>query len=367
MTMNTENSPTKIQLTDSSDSQIFSIEKLKKLPKGVSKLDISNNNKSLLALPNISSLLACVPSTIASNELSNGQYFQVVANGDLVKSKNSLDGFRAIVMGDKGIAQNAELFEPDKLSNLVNFSVAFVTISTLVGQKHLADINQKLNEISNTLSRIENFQQNERTAKIYYWAKKIKDYSTIFAHEHELHPIVAQELSSCDNDLGPIQLHLQKDLQIFADEFSEGKISNSKKDQFTNFLSLFTACVKTRALAAFLLTTVHSYDVWSKSVLNSLIQDIQAVQIIVNEVNTIFSKIESVNRSSFFADFKNIWSSSTKTEINISNAIKNSNWKKKLQEDIKNTQLQLEFTQRSKLGAYTFEIDDKGEIKQIYC
>ncbi|AWJ94438.1 hypothetical protein Sp245p_31825 (plasmid) [Azospirillum baldaniorum] len=107
-------------------------------------------------------LLQTVPNLATAYDVATTKYMEVVVNGPLARAADG-DGFRAIVHGaDNKIAENARLFEPERLSNIVNAAALFQIVSVAVAQKHLADISRKLSDIKAAVDRIQRFQSNER-------------------------------------------------------------------------------------------------------------------------------------------------------------------------------------------------------------
>ncbi|MGY0833738.1 hypothetical protein [Azospirillum argentinense] len=107
-------------------------------------------------------LLQTVPNLATAYDVATTKYMEVVVNGPLARAADG-NGFRAIVHGaNNKIAENAKLFEPERLSNLVNAAALFQIASVVVAQKHLADISRKLSDIRAAVDRIQRFQSNER-------------------------------------------------------------------------------------------------------------------------------------------------------------------------------------------------------------
>lgn len=91
---------------------------------------------------------------------------------ELAKAKDTQDGYRAILMGKKGIAKNAILTEFDgaevarsgksavKIAGVMNIA------SLIVGQYYMKEISSKLNSITSNLNSIKSFQEIEFKSRV---------------------------------------------------------------------------------------------------------------------------------------------------------------------------------------------------------
>lgn len=125
-----------------------------KVPKQV----ISTLNPLLQSLPQIASLA----------EQQRGNYVLcTIPFESLVKATNSPEGARrAFVMGAKGVQEQAHLLAPETLQNVMISGVAWNALSAAVGQKHLQDINEKLNAIQEQLDQLSESLKDLRRDKL---------------------------------------------------------------------------------------------------------------------------------------------------------------------------------------------------------
>ena len=175
-------------------------------------------------------LLNTVPDLLIIKELSGNNYAKInVPLEKLVNAKDG-DGLRAIILGNKGISENARIYSPEKLQNLVNSGALFNLASTLVAQKHLADINEKLDEINDNLKDIKEWLQEERKAKITSAYKE--SYRTYNYHLAKGEKISAKEENLLVNHLKDVQQvydHIQSDLKKVCKNIQECDKIQSKK------------------------------------------------------------------------------------------------------------------------------------------
>lgn len=100
-------------------------------------------------------LLANVPGLAALGELSKGNY--VVCSlplETLTKNANNDGSVRAFVRTSGKISEQASLSLPEDLQNVLLSGAMWNAVSSAVGQKHLHDINEKLNAIKRQLDSV---------------------------------------------------------------------------------------------------------------------------------------------------------------------------------------------------------------------
>lgn len=145
------------------------------------------------------------------------------------------DGLRGMIHGYNedghfGITENVRIFEADTLKELINSGVILNLASTVVAQKHLADINERLKEIQKGIDDIKKFLINERHSKIDATIKLIESLSNYIAEYGQESPIFNEtkdRLKRRLDDNLAIKLHLEKDLDDACNEISSIKF-NSK-------------------------------------------------------------------------------------------------------------------------------------------
>ena len=152
----------------------------------------------------------------------------------LTKAKD-LDGLRGMVHGEKGIIENVRIYEPEKLTNLVNSGLLMNLVSTLVAQKHLADINDKLNDIQENISDIKDFLLNERKSRL----------SAAYQTSSHLYNMLAKGKDIPETEVTTLSLHVThirevyEHIKIDMQELLLKKIANIKSIQSKNSYTIF--------------------------------------------------------------------------------------------------------------------------------
>lgn len=209
------------------------------------------------AVSRLSSLLQAVPSLMTANLAADRRLMEVVVDGALTRAADG-NGFRAFVMGEKGIQSQARLFESGNLQNLVNAAAVWNIASVLLAQKHLADIQRSLEDLKAGISNISLFLSEQRRARI----SSTYDY---LAQAHaaisagEMPQSVRVQLESCERDLLEIQTHLELEFRRKASEpakstekFGTQELMQNigvKLDELQSLSADMIACHKTRVAA----------------------------------------------------------------------------------------------------------------------
>lgn len=206
----------------------------------------------------LNSVLQAAPVLLTQNELSSGRkYMEVAINGDLVRSSTG-EGYRAFTMGPKGIKEHAVLHEPNRLENIVNAGAIWQVASVVVAQKHLADINTKLETINKGISRIEASLSAARRGLIVATHNYLRQAADAI-RAGELPEALRHQLESCERDLLAAYEHLVAEFRAQATEdvkhtetlgteqlTADLKAKHKSLETLADELSL---CIQTRVLA----------------------------------------------------------------------------------------------------------------------
>jgi hypothetical protein entcl_0677 len=133
-------------------------------------------------IPKVSVFLNNATGVITSMELANGNYLQCTVSPELLASvKDNPELLRGVIVENGKIVEHTKFFKPENLEKIVASGVLFNALSTVVAQKHLADISNKLSSIQDgiddILKDIEFTEQGRINAAIKNLEKasKIKD------------------------------------------------------------------------------------------------------------------------------------------------------------------------------------------------
>ncbi|HEY9281632.1 MAG TPA: hypothetical protein VIP51_16310 [Eoetvoesiella sp.] len=220
-------------------------------------LDIHNGPISRL-----SALLQAAPSVLIANEAAGKQLMEVVVSGDLVRAADG-NGFRAFVMGAKGIKEHARLFDVANLQNMINAAAIWQVASVVVAQKHLADISKKLDDIKESVKGISQFLDNQRKSRI----EATLEYLYVVygaVHGGELSSSTRGQLENCECTLLEIQIHSEKEyrqklnnLVLHKETFGTGNLATDISNKIAELDALaqdLSLCIKTRIVAWHLLS-----------------------------------------------------------------------------------------------------------------
>lgn len=164
----------------------------------------------------LGSTLQALPTLLSAGEASGRQLMEVVVNGDLVRAADG-NGFRAFAMGPKGVKEQARLFRPERLQNVINAAAVWQVASVVVAQKHLADISRKLDAIGEGVTHISRFLCDQRRAQIQSAVHYLGQARTALK-AGEMSTSVRTEVERCERDLNTIQIHLHTESRNGLDE-----------------------------------------------------------------------------------------------------------------------------------------------------
>lgn len=205
-----------------------------------------------------------VPGLLIKGKESSEKIMKVVVDGPLSAAADG-DGLRAFVRNENNLfVEHARLYETSGLSQLISANVVFNIASTVVAQKHLADINEKLVEIKEGVEKVKKFQENERKSKITGAVEYLQQVSPVVIGGHATSH-VRQQLESIESNLAQVQHHLLKDIQdlsddngvsskkfdFFAKNIRQGILK--RQDKMSDILQQWWLCLSSRLLACRLL------------------------------------------------------------------------------------------------------------------
>lgn len=265
------------------------------------------------------------PSLLTQAKVVNSSIMEVVVNGDLIKAADG-NGFRASVKGPDGkFIENARLFEPESLSNLVNAAAVWQIASVVVAQKHLADISQKLDELKGGINRIQNFQQKERQTKVHAISNFLKEKVSLLMTDERHHGTRDLLISDINNyyvELDQIFLHLKDDLITYGLKKTEHKEMfgsadfqtgmDEKIEEIHKYIELSYLCLDLKS------TCIAISDYLNEP--NSLVE---------YRFNTVFKEIESLHllvqqvRQSIIEEVRQLKSYTNQLQSKISNNKRN--------------------------------------------
>ncbi|AUG52077.1 hypothetical protein [Thalassospira marina] len=215
------------------------------------------------AIAKFNELLLAVPSLVTTLELQNHNYMLVEANGQLVKATGG--GFRGLVVDSANkVKEHARLFEADTLSTLVNSTAIITLASTLLAQKHLADISRKLSDIKQEIDNIRTFQKNERRALVSGTVHYLEQLA-VAVFDGLTSSTFLSQIERSELDMLRVQYHILADVRELENDIKKAEpkkvtgvdgineISTYQQD-LTALYSELVICVRARACALQLLS-----------------------------------------------------------------------------------------------------------------
>lgn len=270
------------------------------------------------ALSNIASVAAqAAPALMTAAEIANKHIMEVVIHGDLAKAADG-NGLRAFSRATNGgITEHARLYHADSLSKLVNAAAVWQIASVIVAQKHLADINKKLEALQNSVNRIYDFQQTERKTRIQAIFDSLKekmDFLSIANPEQRKIILNASILSKYDDDLKQIYLHLKADLEKYGLQKVEHKEMfgtadlkadiEKKVNEVNELAELAFLCLSLRLICCHLINHLGDMDVFKELLQQRIVQELEHLKLlntriqenITTEINSMSSFTNNVQK-----------------------------------------------------------------------
>lgn len=198
-------------------------------------------------------LFSNIPSLATKFETVKNQIVSINIDPRKLTLAKDGNGLRGMVHGVNkdgkfGVVENVRIFEANTLKQFINSGVIFNLASTVVAQKHLADINEKLKEIQKGINEIRHFQEDERRSKIDTTVKLLKlvsEHMTVYEQETPIFNENKVRLQNGLDDNLAIKSHLEKDLhrvfeQICSIKFDSFIGRNNSSDVKSMIAILYT-------------------------------------------------------------------------------------------------------------------------------
>ena len=163
------------------------------------------------------------------------------------------------------ITEHARLFETSNLQNAVQAAAVWQVASVVVAQKHLADINQKLDALKVGIDAVTAHLDEQRKSRLratYDYLCQV--YSAI--QGGEMSSALRVQLEKCEHDLLEIQYHLEVECRRkLAKKVEHSEMAGSedlsndirrKIDDLNDLSSDIVACIKTRVAAWHVLSLI---------------------------------------------------------------------------------------------------------------
>lgn len=125
----------------------------------------------------------------------------IPAGAKLTQSQDMAGAVRGIYHGTEGIRGHANLVAVNNTANVATNAVASAmgVASMVVGQYYMTQINAELTEISNSISRIADFQDNEYKSKVFALVTQVKKISSFQAEILDNDELRTAEITNLNN------------------------------------------------------------------------------------------------------------------------------------------------------------------------
>lgn len=270
--------------------------------------------------PVFNQLLQFAPEAVLVNEVSRTQYMKVVSSGALVSAKDG-NGYLGIVKDSTSgkVSSHARLFDPENLKQALKVSVALRAVSVAVGQAHLSEISQELNEINQGIKDIKIFLDNERKSKAESISHYLDEYFLSAQEGFNLSDIRRQQLEQDSREIDAILRHLTKEIdnitfkvKLFEDTSMFG--STKAFEDLQNLMQESEMClsqwfavvqIKAKTVQALLLSNEYELFEQRKNSLLSQIMALNSNQLIefreiwLNKIDSLDAKLSTEKELAF--------------------------------------------------------------------
>lgn len=154
-------------------------------------------------------------------------YQAIIPNGaKLVDSKDMAGAMRGFYRGADGIKGHANLVQVDNSANVLAnaTSSAMNVASMVVGQYYMSQINGQLEDITQKISQITDFQDNEFMSKVFALVTQIKimsEFQTEIIDNHELRNSEIIKLDNLEHECAELLGQANKTVADFSSKKSE--------------------------------------------------------------------------------------------------------------------------------------------------
>ena len=211
---------------------------------------------------------------------------EVSIAGEMMKAADS-DGLRAMARGSDGkIVEHGRLYGTQGLKKAVSAAAVWQVASIVVAQKHMADITEKLQEISEGVRRTNEFLEAQRLSKITGTYDYLREIAQSI-QDGELPDSGWKMLEPKEADLREIRNHLNSEFESSLrratdpDTFgTEGLSKNIQKkyEQLQHLVATMELCLKTRLLVCFVRSLYPREQAFTRSRLGNLLEEVQQLQ-----------------------------------------------------------------------------------------
>lgn len=202
-----------IQLVDAENNLLMQIKNVEGSWYDIPQSDIDDelDPKSISQFNHWFSSLPAVATAIAGN--SSGLMTCSFDYSQLVQAKDGSGALGAVLKpGTTKIGAQARFQEAENLQSMVNANLVFNIASQILAQKHLADINERLQAIEMKVDAIQAFLQNSRFSKIETLRERLIVIGKLLSCGGKITKDTLQDLARKAQDIRGEVIHINSDI-----------------------------------------------------------------------------------------------------------------------------------------------------------
>ena len=207
----------------------------------------------------LTSLLQAGPLAAIREEVGKSKYMEVFLDKYKIADLASVNPDKAVKEGAKRafvvengrIKEHAQLLEPNQLMEIISAGLAWQIASLAVAQKHLHDINKKLEAIDRKIEDVHAFQKNERISQILGCRKYFVQISEDIENGIIIPGRSKTVIESQCVEILKVEEHLRLDLKEAFDRMKEAELGEEFSEQLSGSVELVQQlffCIETRLL-----------------------------------------------------------------------------------------------------------------------
>lgn len=277
-----------IEILNESKESVMKIEEL-------NKKDINFQlDKKMTNISKISPILHELPNMGMTIKNAQSYIATFSKSGEIMKSTNG--GLKAILTKNGKTTEIAKIAKGFNLAALSN--LAFSVANMVAAQKHLEDINKKLEVISKDVKEIKNFLSDERLSKIHGNLESIQEIKYYIEHREDSKDdmIYHNSLESIEKETKQIQHHLKLELEQFYDNYKvENKPSveyiYEQRDILYSKIKEYVLALSIRVISSEIKLILNSRDSIALQRLENMNLEILHIKVTIEKIINDFGKV----------------------------------------------------------------------------
>lgn len=238
-------------------------------------------------ISNLNPLLSVVPTAIIGGNVATTKYMVVQSGGALSMAKDIPGAYEPLVRENGKIVEHARLFSPGQLGNMVSVAAVWQVASFVVAQKHLADINKKLELIGRELEEVRAHQKNDRTSKILGCRRYFEQISADIEHGTILSERSKGVIENQCVEILKVEEFLRLEVEALFEKMREtslGELFNEQLEKLVELVQQLFVCIATRLLGYNLMAIESEDESFVSNRLSGVQRDIGLLEHLISRV-----------------------------------------------------------------------------------